>query len=141
MIGNTLGNSIKTFKVFEDYKAYIKKDDKFFGYLRFIQYEGDLSLLCKYLIPQISNVTTCKFTRRKLRMPSISIENEKIMLQKLNEIGKACLAKFPQSYEEDMNYLKDKSLGFNERNCIIYRSGEKKVYYYFIYNIKFYIDL
>jgi hypothetical protein len=131
MIGNTEGYSIKSFKFFEDYKTNTDKNNKFLGYLRFLQFDGNLKDLCKYLIPQVSNLSSCKSTRRKLRMPCISIENEKKMLQKLKEIATKCLSKFPQTYEDDVQQLANKSLTYNERNCLVYRSGEKKVDYLF----------
>lgn len=127
MIGNTEGYSIKSFKYFEDFKTNSDKNKKFLGYLRFIEFDKNLKDLCKYLNPQISNPETCKSIRRKLRMTSISKENEKLMLRKLKEIATKCLSKFPDTYEKDIELLSNKSLSYNERNCIIYRSGEKKV--------------
>lgn len=60
-------------------------------------------------------------------MPAVSIANERLMLGKLREIAGNCLAKFPQTYEEDMKLLSGKTLTYNERNCIMYRAGEKRV--------------
>ena len=37
------------------------------------------------------------------------------------------LARYPQSLEEDMEILKRTDLTFNERNCTLFRSGEKEI--------------
>jgi len=72
-------------------------------------------------------VNVCVSKLRKLKLPTLSIENEKAMLKKFKEIAEACLKKYPQTYEEDLKLLKT-DLTYNQRNCIIYRSGEKKIY-------------
>ena len=127
MIGYSHGYCIKTFKYFEDFKGNMEKNNKYLGYLRFVQFSGDLKQLCAYLNPSIGNLATAAAIRRKLRLPALSKENEKAALEKMKEIARKCLEKFPQSYDDDMQQLTNKALTFNERNCIIYRSGEKKV--------------
>ena len=127
MVGFSYGNCIKTFKYFEDFKDSLEKNNKFLGYLRFLQYSGDLKAICPYFTPAIANLATAPAIRRKLRLPSLSIENETKMLEKLRESANKCLKKFPNTYEEDQERLSNKSLTFNERNAIIYRAGEKKV--------------
>ena len=37
------------------------------------------------------------------------------------------LAAYPQTLEEDMEILKREDLTFNERNCVLFRSGEKEI--------------
>lgn len=128
MIGISSGNSIKTFKYFETFGENEKTDNKFLGYLRFIEYEEDLNLLVGYLQPSVDSIKTCKSAKRKIRVPSISIANEKKMLAKLKIIAEKCLKKYPQTYEEDLKILKSEpNMSFNKRNCLILRSGEKKV--------------
>ena len=129
MVGITPGNYIKTFKYFEDYKDNAPKNDKYLGFLRFIQYDGPLDEIGKRFVnPPIESPETCSTLRRKLRMQAISVANERKMLQKLKEIAGICLAKFPQSYDEDVKLLASSKLTYNERNCIYYRCGEKKVF-------------
>lgn len=128
LIGCSESSYIKTFKYFEEFKENYQKNQKFLGYLRFIEYTGDLNLIgSTYMTPAVVSASTCVSKHRKLKLPAFSVENEKAMLRKLREIAKACLKKYPQTYEEDMELLK-KELTFNERNCIIYRSGEKRIY-------------
>jgi len=57
----------------------------------------------------------------------MSAENEIAALKLLLTLCREGLNKYPQSYEEDLEKLKDSSLTYNERNCIIFRSGEKRV--------------
>lgn len=49
-------------------------------------------------------------------------------MMKLMKMCKEGLGKFPNTLEEDLELLKKESLTYNERNCIIYRAGEKRVY-------------
>ena len=49
----------------------------------------------------------------------------------------AALAEYPNEYEEDMEILKEddppmSKLSFNERNMILFRSGEKYILLFFI---------
>ncbi len=62
----------------------------------------------------------------------MSIRNEKKVLNKIKEIAIEAYEKYPHSLEEDLEILAaddsgEKSLTFNERNCVLYRSGEKKI--------------
>jgi len=129
LLGNTPGYYIKTFKYFEDFKDNFAKNNKLMGYLRFIQYNGDLTKIANdCLIPPVKSINTATSMRRKLRLAAISVANEVDALKKLKEIAEICLNKYPQKYEEDLKLLENKTLTFNERNCIIYRLGEKKIY-------------
>ncbi len=123
------GGTIRTFKYFEDFAGNQKINEKFLSYLRFLEYEGDLNRLGEYFTPMIANVKTCKSAKRKLNLPSISVENESKMLVRLKKLAQENLAGYPQTYEEDVKLMQnEKSLTFNQRNCIIFRMGEKKVY-------------
>ena len=129
LLGIGSSSYIKTFKYFEDFKDSFAKNCKFLGYLRFLEYKTELSFIAQnYLIPPVSELSDIASARRKLVMPPISTENEQDMLVKLIEIATKCLKKYPQTYEEDAKLLENKDLTFNERNCIVYRSGEKKIY-------------
>ena len=37
------------------------------------------------------------------------------------------LARYPTSYDDDLELLKKDDLTFNERNCYLFRSGEKEI--------------
>ncbi len=127
LIGSSRGTLIKTFKYFENYKDNQKTNDKYMSYLRYVEYDGDLNAISEYLVPPVEDVRTCRGMRRKLRLAPVSVENEKKALGKLKLIAEKCLSKYPQTYEEDLKLLQNKLLTFNQRNCIVLRSGEKKV--------------
>ena len=40
------------------------------------------------------------------------------------------MKKYPTSIEEDIELLKDESLTFNKKNCIMYRKSEKDILRY-----------
>ena len=42
------------------------------------------------------------------------------------------LSKYPTTYEEDMQILQNPDLTFNNRNCVLMRSGEKAILLWFI---------
>lgn len=51
------------------------------------------------------------------------------------------LARYPQAYEEDMELLKNPNLSFNERNCILFRSGEKEILIFLMEMADYVLDL
>ncbi len=126
MLGLKKPPYIKSFRYGESFVESGKLNYKFLRYLRFIEYEGDLNKLCKYLVPQVKDLKSCTKQQRKIRVPVVSIENEKKVLAKLKFIAEKCLGKFPQTYDEDTKLLKE-DLSFNKRNCVVFRAGEKKV--------------
>ena len=70
-------------------------------------------------------------------MPPISIDNEKDAWQYIKAIALQNLKNYPNSLEEDNEILEqddlDHKLGFNKRNCVIFRMTEKKPLHYFIW--------
>jgi len=64
----------------------------------------------------------------------MSLENEIATWKYIDGRADAALAKYPNTLEEDNNILERDStenfLGFNKRNCVIYRKGEKELLYY-----------
>jgi len=129
ILGIKRGEYVESFIFYEKIDDHFNHNNKILGYLRFIEYDEDFNRIGKYFTPTITNIKTCKSEARKLKMPAISIRNEKKMLTKLKAIAEKCLNKFPQTYEEDMKKLEEvKDLSFNERNCLIFRSGEKRIY-------------
>ena len=70
-------------------------------------------------------------------IPAISKRNEKRTFEKIKAMCEAALADYPQSYEEDLEILKNddppmSKLTFNERNMVLFRSGEKYILHFFI---------
>ena len=87
----------------------------FFSFLRFILYSKS----------NFKDVNTSK---------PISIENEIILFNKIKELMKNYLSKYPTTLEYDIDYLNKnrKKMDFNEYNCYIIRIGEKKILNYYL---------
>ena len=64
----------------------------------------------------------------------ISVENEIILFNKIKELMKNYLSKYPTTLEYDIDYLNKnrKKMDFNEYNCYIIRIGEKKILNYYL---------
>lgn len=65
----------------------------------------------------------------------LSIRNEEKALKHILRITSESLGRYPTSLAQDLSLLeKDRkagSLSFNEKNCILMRSGEKRILHYF----------
>ena len=87
----------------------------FFSFLRFILYSKS----------NFKDVNTSK---------PISLENEIILFNKIKELMKNYLSKYPTTLEYDIDYLNKnrKKMDFNEYNCYIIRIGEKKILNYYL---------
>ena len=87
----------------------------FFSFLRFIFYNKS----------NFKDVNTSK---------PISVENEIILFNKIKELMKNYLSKYPTTLDYDIDYLNKnrKKLDFNEYNCYIIRIGEKKILNYYL---------
>ena len=87
----------------------------FFAFLRFILYSKS----------NFKDVNTSK---------PISVENEIILFNKIRELMKTYLSKYPTTLEYDIDYLNKnrKKMNFNEYNCYIIRIGEKRILNYYL---------
>jgi hypothetical protein len=47
-------------------------------------------------------------------------------------MAKEAYEKYPCTYEEDLEILKREDLTFNQRNSVLFRSGEKEILLFFI---------
>jgi len=70
-------------------------------------------------------------------MPLYDKENELQAWNKIKEVALEALTKYPNTVEEDKEILEkddmDHHLGFNNRNCILYRKAEKDILHYLIF--------
>lgn len=58
-------------------------------------------------------------------------------MQRLKKLCEDALFQYPQTLEQDMEILllddeKKEVLSFNERNCVLFRSGEKEILHFYI---------
>ena len=60
-------------------------------------------------------------------MPTISRNNEKRVWQAIKGMAAQGLARYPNTIEEDREILTRTDLTFNERNCTLFRLGEKEI--------------
>ena len=99
----------------------------FLGYLRTLFYDDDpnnIQMLQVEDLEESKNNYYSDFTG--ICFKPVSIKNEIKVLGKMKELAEDQLKLYPHTYEEDLELLKGK-LKHNERNCILMRSGEKKI--------------
>ena len=60
-------------------------------------------------------------------IPPVSAANETFALRKLLHLCDDNLHRYKESFQEDEARLKSEKLTYNERNCLLFRSSEKKV--------------
>jgi histone-lysine N-methyltransferase SETD3 len=109
-----------------------KNLEDLFSYLRFTEFQGDPMVLYKFEFQKQtkkrSEENDFYETYHGTYFPPLSTENEIAALNKAVKLAKDMLAQYETTYEEDVKILEtDKTLTFNHRNCIMMRSGEKKI--------------
>jgi hypothetical protein len=93
-------------------------------YMRIMIYDESLSDLQNYY----RRVKAIPQSDKNWFLPSITVWNEKILLKDLIALAENSLEKYSETYEEDVKILEEQDkLTFNQRNCVVYRMGEKKV--------------
>lgn len=124
-------NESKKIRVSEDLTE--KNMHHFFSLLRFSEFTGDPMKLYNYQFQQSaakkSDEDDDENSYQGTNIPPISIDNEKRVLKRISDLSIDQLKKYPTTYEEDLKILetKSKEMTFNQRNCVLMRSGEKKV--------------
>ena len=109
-----------------------KNLEDLFSYLRFTEFQGDPMVLYKFEFQKQtkkrSDENDFYETYHGTYFPPLSTENEVAALEKAIKLAKDMLAQYKTTYEEDLKILEtDKTLTFNHRNCVMMRSGEKKI--------------
>ncbi len=108
---------------------------KFISFLRFVEFDENIALL--YQIkgqwmsrrrphPEDSDDEPSNVFMAD-DIPTISKQNERKVWQRIKQMCSTSLSLYPQTLEEDYELLKNPDLSFNERNCILFRSGEKEI--------------
>ena len=66
----------------------------------------------------------------------ISVANEKQVMTRIRQLCQDALKLYPNSLQEDMELLHkndiEHNLSFNQRNCVLFRSGEKEILHFYI---------
>eukprot|EP00826_Nyctotherus_ovalis_P028224 TRINITY_DN2228_c0_g1_i8.p1 TRINITY_DN2228_c0_g1~~TRINITY_DN2228_c0_g1_i8.p1 ORF type:complete len:164 (+),score=43.51 TRINITY_DN2228_c0_g1_i8:455-946(+) len=124
MLETLYGEVPREFTFAGNYNEDKEENDRLLEYMRIMLYNESLNILQEYY----RKVKTLPNPNKKWRLPPITISNELLLLKELRILAEDSLKKYPQTYEEDVELLKEREkLTFNQRNCIIYRMGEKKV--------------
>ena len=134
------------FRVVENLEEKVMRE--FISWVRFVTYRGDYSYLMLAKNEAINEYTNRMkaghnkdsddsddvdlsdvFKGTDLRPHSL--ESERIVWEKIGELAHEQLNRYPQTLEEDLELLskddKEGFLSYNCRNCVLFRSGEKKI--------------
>ena len=127
----------RTFRVQVDFQEAVMI--KFLAFMRFVEFDGNLNIfhlmadqwVKKPLDAEDDDMTgDLVFTADKISGQSVA--NEKKVWGSIKELCEQALQKYPTTWEQDNEILKDESLTFNQRNCVLFRSGEKEILHFLI---------
>ena len=132
----------KKFRVVENFEERVMCE--FMSWLRFVEFDENITHIYHYKGAAISAAQKYKRSEesdsedegslgkdfKAKDLPPISIRSEKKALERLYRHAKEQYDAYPTSFEEDEKVLTREDLTFNERNCVLYRHGEKKILLY-----------
>lgn len=138
-------SDFKKFRVVENLEDKIMHE--FMSWLRFVEYDENITLIYQYQGAAIQAAQ--KYRRgedsdsddqddpskgfKAKDLPPLSIRNERKVLEKIHKLAKEQYDKYETSLEDDLKTLEERQdLTFNERNCVLYRSGEKTILQFLI---------
>eukprot|EP00831_Metopus_contortus_P042189 TRINITY_DN3331_c0_g1_i4.p1 TRINITY_DN3331_c0_g1~~TRINITY_DN3331_c0_g1_i4.p1 ORF type:complete len:221 (-),score=64.03 TRINITY_DN3331_c0_g1_i4:124-786(-) len=122
-----------TFRIFYlDFKKFSEKNLKVLSYFRFIEYDGDPEILKKF----VNSKVPASKRYRKVRVPALSKENERMALEAFRIYVDKALEGFTVPLEEDLKRLNELSQSvdssdvrkMNEINILTVRTIEHKIY-------------
>lgn len=145
LLGSALAK--RTYRVMADLQE--ENTIKCFSYLRFLEFDGDMILMFeakqKAREDRNSDSEEPNSSWRAENIGVISLHNERKMLQHLRKLSIEALKKYPSSLQEDVRLLAEddekQTLSFNERNCVLFRQGEKEILHWFIEFVDFITSL
>lgn len=99
--------------------------------MRFIEFEGDISILQEGKVREDKTKPDIEqrdeYSAENFMI--LSIKNEVKVLTSVKNLASKNLSNFPTTIKEDQELLlrddTEHNLTFNQRNCIVYRNGEK----------------
>lgn len=115
---------------------------KFFSWLRFCEYEGDMMQLMQIKMHDENQNHDSddqseqnQTNWRAERLPVLSLANERKVLKTIDRLASEALVKYPCSLQKDEQLLAEddlkQNLSFNERNCVLFRKGEKEILHFY----------
>ncbi len=122
---------------------------KFFSWIRFVEFTGDMMILVQAKIKDeklnknkddeeldSDDEGPVQKSYKAENINVISIQNEKQVMNRLKQLCSDALKQYPHSLQEDIAILKkddtEHNLTFNQRNCVLFRSGEKEILHFYI---------
>jgi histone-lysine N-methyltransferase SETD3 len=106
----------------------------FFSFLRFVYFDGDIDKLYKILSDN-KKITYDEINPQFYMISPISIENEKIILKKIEELMIHFLSKYTDVDEEENENT------FNVSNCLKMIAGEKKILKLYLQFVRYCLPL
>lgn len=130
-------SDFKKFRVVETFEERIMQE--FLSWLRFVEYDENITLIMQYQSAAISAANKYKrddsdsdeddqskgFKAKDL--PPLTVRNERKVLERIYAQAKDQYDRYDTTLEEDRKLLEREDLTFNERNCVLYRLGEKEI--------------
>lgn len=108
----------------------------FFSWLRFCLHDGDMMILVQSKLHDESRSEDVSIKWRAENVSAFSAENESKVLAWINTESKKALNEYPQSLKEDLEIIEKDDhasyLTFNQRNCVLFRIGEKEILHWLI---------
>ena len=125
---------------------------KFMSFLRFKCFEGNIALFFKMQnqwkkrdahgdYDSDEEQSDAVFTADQI--PPTDSKLERKVWEEVKVLCVTALAKFPTSAEKDLEILeeKERQLSFNERNCVLFRYGEKEILLFLMEFADYCLDL
>ena len=117
--------------------------DKFLSFLRFVVFDENIALMYQIkaqweqrrkhqhnLDSDDSEPNNQQFEGTEI--PFISKRNEGLVWQVVKKMCEEGISEHPTTLEEDVEILKREDLTFNQRNCVLFRIGEKEILVFLI---------
>lgn len=109
---------------------------KMFSFLRFVEFDGDIMILVEAKMIDEKKKTDKDEGYKAENLNVLSVHNELKVHQKLKSYSEFYLQSYPNDLEQDDKLLaqddKQQFLSFNQRNCVLFRKGEKEILHWFI---------
>lgn len=123
---------------------------EFISWLRYVEFEGDAAVLYLAKNEAISEAQKKRQNQqadsddsddvdlsdcfKAKNIKPWGLENEIKVWRRIDSLVDASLAKYETTYQEDLDLLakddQEKCLTYNQRNCVLFRSGEKKILHF-----------
>lgn len=114
---------------------------KFLSFLRFVEFDDNMNIFHlmqeQWKKKENGNESDSEDSEGQMVFKGENIKPQSISLEKrvfaqIKSLCQIALEKYPNSLQKDYELLLDETLSFNERNCVLFRSGEKEILHFLI---------